>query len=522
MPPPATKKPATNPSPARGRVHLPGDDLLERMIVYWGASVVLLVCLLGVLTFLGVSRLRQQNTALCEHAAAIELLHERLIGAESTVEQLRDDLAKARAGQPAKSTTQPAARPSDARQGTRNAESREAPSGASQPAPDASEITALLDKALDPQSPPSLKNRALAEQALTKAQSAEAGESLRGEDWARLAALALLMNREDEAAMHARRAALRGVAPLAHDELVVRRLLAKSKGEEAVAAARKLAENREAGPAARLLLAQACLAQSDFAGADQALSPGVAAGALAFSDRVALGNVLVALERWGDLRQTLEALRDPPSSLQAPINLLRGIDAVQREAHAEALAIFDSLVDTLRGDYDLQVWRGVALLRARQYEASRAALTEAAQTTSRPEAWHWLGALAMETGAMEEAAANLQRALGASRKHAPSWELLGAIALNAGDLASALQDFTNAVDSNPRRAVAYFLLAIVRAKLSQPEETADCLRAALRLDASLLAVARDTPALQKMFTPEQLQALADGENNAPQSAPAMP
>lgn len=516
--PPATVRKATS----SGRVRLAGDDLLERLVVYWGASVVLLVCLLGVLSFLGVSRFRQHSAALREHAAVIESLRARLATVESGAELLRAELKAAR-GNVVGTKSSPApvapARVVDSRPARPDLRPPADGAGAAGPtAPTAPDVAGLLDKALDPRSPPGLRDRGAAQQALSAALGAENGDSVRGEDWARLAAIALLLGREDEAATHARRAALRGAPPHAYDELIVRRLLQGPDEKEALLAARKLAESPGAGVVSRLLLAEASLAVGDYAGADLAISAGLAAESFGLEDRVALGRVCIALERWSELRGALGALRDPPAGLQTEVNLLRGVEAVQREAHAEALAIFDSLVDSRRDDYLLQVWRGVALLRARQYDAARAALTDAAQQVGRPEAWHWLGALEMESGASDAASASLQRALGACRTHAPSWELLGAIALNAGDLAAALQNFANAAEVNPRRAVAHFLLSIVRAKLNQPEETASSLRAALRLDASLLAVARETPALQKMFAAEQLQALADGLEPSSQRA----
>ena len=59
-----------------------------------------------------------------------------------------------------------------------------------------------------------------------------------------------------------------------------------------------------------------------------------------------------------------------------------------------------------------------------------------------------------------------------------------------------------------RYITTHFLIAIVHAKMLQPSATADALRSAFRFDPTLLEQAGQTEVIRRLFTEEELNALA--------------
>jgi tetratricopeptide (TPR) repeat protein len=357
--------------------------------------------------------------------------------------------------------------------------------------------------------PYELADRAAAEEVLALAEQA----SLNGPTWALVAIVARLLDREDWTETSATKALAANEFPHAYYELSCRTLLAQGRTVEALVFANRLQAGRPADPNANLLQAEALHARGEFAAADLALEQIESVGQLSLPGRLRLGRLLVALERWNRLEALLGSLAQVPRESLPHLNYLRAILAIQRDRLPEALAIIENLLAEQPGDYELRTWRGVALLYARQYQAARQALAHAAEQPDRPEAWHWRGMLELRLGNPAEAIPFFQHALAASQRFAPAHEALGTISLNQGDLTTALQNLENAVAANARRGSAHLLIAVTRAKLSQPGETAEALRAALRLDPSLLEAARQTEVISQLFSADELAKLAaDGES----------
>ncbi|MBU0616840.1 MAG: tetratricopeptide repeat protein, partial [Planctomycetes bacterium] len=282
---------------------------------------------------------------------------------------------------------------------------------------------------------------------------------------------------------------------------------------EAYVFANRLYGNAPDDPRASLLLGEVSCVQHDFAAADLAIEALNGGDGLSPPDKLRLGRLLVELEHWGRLEALLSTLDQAQQADPAQLNFLRAVLAVQRDRLPEALAILDNLLADHSGDYDFQTWRGVALLTARQFQAARETLALTDTHPDRPQAWYWRGVLEVRAGSPDEAVLFFEHALAASQRYAPAWEALGTIALNRGDLPSAMQNLENAVAANPRRASAHFLIAIIHAKTLRPTATADALRTALGLDPTLLEQARETEVIRRLFTDEELEALAGGSGD---------
>lgn len=166
--------------------------------------------------------------------------------------------------------------------------------------------------------------------------------------------------------------------------------------------------------------------------------------------------------------------------------------------------------------YEITTWRGVVLMRGQQTAAARQALDAAAALRpDRPEAYYWRAMLEYREGQFEAARMFLHNALATSARFAPAWEALGQIALNADDPEAALADLQKAVESNERRAAAHFSIAIAHAKMSQRGAAAEALKTAFRLDRSYVEKAQATEVLSRLFTPDELQALATAKETSP-------
>jgi tetratricopeptide (TPR) repeat protein len=495
--------PATHPPE-----HEPPSELLYRLYALWMLSVLLLVLLVIVLTLLGTGRLRRHAVALSEQTQAIEQLRDDLSRMQQELSQLQ--AAAFTASQPSGSPRGPVTD----KQGNRVSQPAEPsqPTTNTSTSPKEQTITALLDSALAPngESGGELADPVAASQALREALENAGGQPWSGETWARLALAARLLNRDGPAEAFAENARNAQVFPRDYYAASARQMLSQGRLTEAVVFANRLyAENPDDARAA-LLLGEAYCAQGDLAAAALAVEKVDSDAVLGPRERLRLGRLLIELELWDRLEALVNTFDVAQEADPAQVNFLRAVLAIQQDRLPEALAILDQLLADSPGDYDFQTWRGVALLSARQFEAAREALKIADAHPDRPEAWYWRGVLEVRAGSPDDAIPFFEKALAASQRHAPTWEALGTIALNRGDLPAAMQDLEHAVAANPRRASAHFLIAIIHAKTLRPTATADALRTALALDPSLLEEAQQTEVIRRLFTDDELEALADG------------
>jgi len=487
----------------------PSAGVIERLYVLCIASSAALLLVIIVLTLFVAGLLRKQSDALSQ---TITKLDERLTVVEQTLAE-QEAPRVAAVPEPVETT-----RPDDESETTPGAPATgPAPAEPAEQALDDAAVNALLDRVLvaGDDLPVLLADPRAADAALQRLLQDAAQAHWSGQTWARVAVLARLLEHNDVAELYARQAAADGVLPWAYNELSARLALMGRRGAEALTFAQRLAEQAPGHPIACLLLAQAFALQGNLAAADDVLDELDNLDDLPHPDKLRLGYLLIDLERWEALGVVLDALGPLPDELIPERDYLRAVWLVQEGQLAEALAILDYLLELHPDDYDVQTWRGVALLQAGQFEAAREALAHAEQTPARPEAWYWLGVLEIEAGHPEAALPCLQRCFAASARYAPAWEALGTLALNRGDLPSALANLSNAVQLNPRRASAHFLMAIVHAKASRREEAAQALQDAFRLDQTLLETAKQTEVLTRMFAVQELENLAPAEGPVP-------
>jgi tetratricopeptide (TPR) repeat protein len=477
----------------------PSSETLTRLYALWMIGALLLVLLVVVLALLGTGRLRLHAQRISEQTDAIEQLREDL-------SRTRRELAELKAGPPARpQTAQEPSPPTTPEAAGELPDTDQTPPTATDQA-----IAGRLDAALqtDEQMGYELADPEVADQVLQEGLSEVGDATWSGRTWARLAVVARLLDRDGPADTFAHKAIATGEFPRDYYELSVQRMLAQGRATEAIVFAGRLRAERPDNPRAALLLAEAYCLQPDLAAADAVVETLDRGQDLSPSLKLRLGRLLVALERWNRLEALLNSFGEVRPEDLSQLNFLRAVLAIQRNRLAEALAIFDNLLAEHPEDYDIRTWRGVALLAARQFQAARQALAHSRAFPGRPEAWYWRGMLELRAGNDDEAVTFFEHALAASQRYAPAWEALGTIALNRGDLPTAVQNLQNAVAANPRRASTHFLLSIVHAKTLQPTATADALRTALRLDPSLLEQAQQTEVIGRLFTPEELEALA--------------
>lgn len=491
---------ATPPPPSRE----PSSDTLARLYALWMLSSFLLVLLVVVLALLGNGRLRLHAQRISEQTHAIEQLREDLSRTQRELAELQaipltqTPIDQAPAAPTVRTDQEP---PPD------QAPSTTVPA----PVPAAEALIAgLLDAALQPNDELGceLADLAAADQALQEALADTGEKPWSGKTWARLALVARLLERDGPADTFARLATAANEFPWDYYVLSAQQRIAQGRATEAIVFARRLRAERPDDPRAAVLLAEAHALQYDLAAADAAIEMLDGGQTLSPAFRLRLARLLVALERWERLGTLLDSFGEVPEADLPQLNFLRAVLAIQRDRLAEALAILDNLLADHPGDYDIQTWRGVALLSARQFQAAREALAHAEQHAGRPQAWYWRGILELRADNPDEAVPFFQKALAAAGRYAPAWEALGTLALNRGDLPAAMQNLEQAVAANPRRASTHFLIAIVHAKTLQPDATADALRSAFRLDPTLLEQARQTEVIRRLFTAEELQALA--------------
>lgn len=513
---------STVPSPPPAR--RPSNGTVERLYVLWLVSSLLLVLLVVIVALLATGQLRRQAQRISEHSQAIDSLRDDL-------SQISQELRNVQAALPytVPQLRTPPTPVDEARQPAQPIEEEPPGPQAAPPAlasPDDGAINALLQAALRPSDdlPFELADPAAAEEALRVGQDGLSHTSWAGQTWARLAVLARLLDRDLAAETFAYRAAAANVFPQAYYELSVRKLLDRQQAAEAIVFARRLVDGRPADPKGVLLLAEAHGMHDDLAAADEAIETLATIERLSLPGKLRLGRLLVALERWERLGALLDSLGEVPQPYWPRLNFLRAVLAIQRGQLAEAYAILDNLLAEPQtppqallaaDDYELRTWRGVALVYARQFEAAREALAHAQEYPERPQAWYWRGMLELHAGNADQAIPFLQYALAASQRFAPAWEALGTIALNHDDLPTALQNLSNAASYGPPRASTHLLLAILHAKASRPSETAEALRTAFGLDPSLLETARQTEVITRLFSEDQLAALASRSDVPP-------
>jgi len=509
---------APTPRPSRGS----SSVTVEHLYVLWVVSSLLLVLLAVVIALFSRGQFRRHAERISQQSQAIDELRDDLSVTRQELMNLRATLlGAAPAFRTAPASVQQPGQPA------RPVQDRPRPPGLGPPttsAPAEDVVDALLQRALRPGEdvPYELADPAAAEEALLKGLGVGDPAVWSGETWARLAAVACLLDRDELAGIFAASARAANEFPQAYYEISARKLLAQGRATEAIVFLRLLAAGRPDDPSGVLLLAEAYRLNEDLAAADVALEGLDNVEGLSLADQLRLGRLFVALERWDRLDTLLASLGEVSERAMPELNFLRATLAIQRGQLPEALAILDNLLAEQPDDYELRTWRGVTLLFAGQFQAAREALAHAQEQPDRPEAWYWSGMVELQAGNTEEAIAFLEHALAASHAFAPAWEALGTIALNEGDVSTALRNLTNAVNVNPRRAPAHFLLAIVHAKASRPRETADALRTAFRLERSFLDVAKQTEVISRMFSEDELDALASDATVVPPKSPVEP
>ena len=493
---------APRPRPRRGA--------LERLYVLWLTSTVMLV-LCAVITIV------MTRGAVASRDARLRSLEERLAQVEQSLDGVVRDEPVA---------TPPAARPATARPAapTPTATTPPPPPAPAKPLTEEA-VAARLDDVLsaEPVTPADVNDENAARNLLTDV-AAQPQAPWTAATWARLAVLARLTGDAGADVLCIRQAGAAGDPLTTYHEIVIRELLARARTREALAAAHTLLE-QGATPVARVLAATAHVANQEAGPADELLAGLTDLSTLATYDRLLLDRAHVALESWDALPGLLAGLRELPPTLLDERGFLIAVSFTRAGRTVEALAILDGLAgdDTSLDDslaesawpplrpsrYDLELWRGVTLLRASRIDTARETLTAAAELDpSRPEAQYQLGLLESRAGRDEVARMHLKNAVAASDRFAPAWEALAVLDLDADAVPAALQSLERAVSARPRRAAAHFLMAVAYAKLSQESQARDALRAALGLDISYLETAKQTEVLLRLLTPAEMEALA--------------
>lgn len=472
----------------------------------------LLVVALAITALLFYGQSRRQRALMLDQQQVIQQLAQRIDAAE------RRALATATrpADPPALPTTRPVA-PASA-PATLPVSTQPASAAATAPSRSEADVVRSLDRLLRPgaELPFELVDRDGAERLLEEIRGDAQQSRWSGATLARISVLARLLGRDGPAEWFAIRAAAAGVEPAQYHEIAVRQLLSAGRSAEASIAARRLLESGSTRPTDIALLAVSLALRGDVAGADEwlaRLKPGDIRG-LNPRDRAALAQALALVEDWDGLEATLTLLADEPEAQKPPLPLLRAVLAIQRRRLPEALGMLDQLLAQSPGDYDVQTWRGVALLEARQFAAARAALAHAERFPDRPEAWHWMGVVELRDGKPHSARPLLERSIAAAQRYAPAWEALGALELTLADsaapgeatdaqLAAAVAALSRALEANPRRSSAHFLLAVAYARQGRMDESGRSLDTAILLDQIWADAARKTPLLEAIAPPPE-------------------
>jgi tetratricopeptide (TPR) repeat protein len=551
----AAKSPEDQP-PTRSRA----PDAVERLYAYWIISTALLLFVLIIVTVYVcgtlTSQAREYNRLLSDlgnRVAALEVVSART--AIPAVPAERGESRTPPAG-PAKPAAQPGmgqpAAPPDRSEHpvpTTGEAQRSRPPADVPPAE--VEIVGLLDRAMAKgvATPFAIADQPMAEAALTSGLKYVQLADWSGVTWARLAVLARLLGRDQGADACARRAYTAGDPLTAFAQVSARVLLARGRAREAMMHAEHFADQTASSPASRLLLARVFLALENPAATDELVATFDDLGALDEGDKLTLARLDLELQHWEKLAAVMATLPRVSAELESERIFLQAVALIQQNQRlVEALSLLDFLserggtadagqpaaatpqggeeaaalqsqpvVDARRpadpppgpNDYEIATWRGVALMRGGQVEAARQVLDAAAiLRADRPEAYYWRAMLEIREGQPETAKNHLQNALATSARFAPAWETLGSLALNTGNLDAAIENLQKAVAANERLASAHFLIAVAHAKASRREPAASALQTALQLDPAYLERAQQTEVLIRLFTADELKALA--------------
>ncbi len=545
---------------ARGRA----PDAVERLYAYWIVSVALLLFVVIIVTVYVCGALSSQArdynrllTELGNRVAALEIALARPPGPAVPGERVpAHPPAPGPSNPPAQPTSAPAKpeRPSTAVEADRSRPPAEV-------APAEADIVAQLGKVLVKGAavPFVIADQAAAETLLTTALKYVQLADWSAPTWARLAVLARLLNRDQGADAFARRAYAAGDPLTDFAEVTARVLLAHGRAPDAMMHAQHFADQSDNSPTSRLLLARVYLATKNLAAADELVASIEDPAALTDVDKLTYARLCLDLQLWDRLAAVMNPLPRVPPELEDERMFLQAVALIQQNQKlVEALSLLDFLADK-GGDespaaavagkadreapgspqsrpaanarhpadpppepdgYDIATWRGVALMRGRQTETARQVLdAAAAMRADRPEAYYWRAMLEIREDQPETARNYLQNALATDARYAPAWEALGSLALNAGNLDAAVENLQKAVTANDRLASAHFLLAVAHAKASRREPAAAELQTTFQIDPAYLERAQQTEVLTRLFTADELKAMATPQ---PESAPAEP
>lgn len=515
-------------------------NMMERLYALWIVTTLALALGLVILVVYGSGLLQRQADSLQEMSRRLHTLEKELAARplsplpERAAPPTRPPRPEPGATQPATTAPQPpaagevAAAADDA--GRAPPASGDGGEGAVAPLT-ASAVEARLSELLQPGAvaPYMLVDEQAAREFLERAQAAADSATLSGAAWVRLAALAELLDESGIARRFSERAEELGAPPLAYWHVAARRRLTRSDGVGARAFALRLLDTTPRSARAQLLAAEALMVAPETAPVEaHEMLDLLDARRLTPAEQILLGRLAVRLERWELLDEVLAAreLDDAASGvaargpLQSESDLLRAIAAIRAGQHVAGLAVLDYLREQGPPTYEVDLWRAIALLDTRSYDAARHALEIVTREASRPEGWYWRGVLALRSGDTQAALPLFQAALTADSRFAPAWEAQAALALEQQDVSKAIEHLDHAIRSGPRRASAYFMLAIAFAKLSNREAAAATLRTALALDATLLDTAKATEVLNRLFSEQDFAELLDTAGSAPASAPA--
>jgi tetratricopeptide (TPR) repeat protein len=355
--------------------------------------------------------------------------------------------------------------------------------------------------------------------------------------WIQLAQLARLTGRDGLAEQMARRAGPDVDGYSDYVLLSARALLARGNPADAEPFAAMAAER--GAVAGRVLWADALWRQgaADAARAELADLEDANLAALPAYDLLRLARMLIVLEVWPPLQATADTLERVPAALTPAHGLVSAVLQLRAGNVVAGLALLDHLAarleqyaadDTLHGwdtlapdAYEVHTWRGAALLAAGQHEAAEQVLQGAIELQpDRPDAWLRLGEAALRMNETQDAIAHLERAVELGPGLAAAWEMLGMAEYRLGDTAAALSNLREAVRLDGQRSYSVLMIAVVHAERDEQEQAAAALRQALRLNPELLVQAQEAYALKRIFTPEEIQAMAEGEPATTQPAEA--
>jgi tetratricopeptide (TPR) repeat protein len=509
---------------------------VERLFVAWMVTAIALLLMITLATAYLRGVLRRQDRAL-------EALTQRVTDLEQTLGRLHAGTAPlpSSPGRPgAVSSPAPDAGGEPAPASPPPAPTRPTSGGRSAvPAPGEAVLAKRLDAVMarDATHPADVHDRQAAQALLDEVAPLAGRVAWSGPTWTRLAVLACLLDRDELAELFYRHARQAGDPATEYIEVLVRALLARGRHTETLPLAGLLQDPNLATPATNVLLGAVLLANGQPGAADEALAQIRDLSALDTRDRLLLGRLLMKLERWEPLVLVLTDLGEVPTELADERDFLTAVLMARQKRLAEALAVLDYLAahTSMRptpianvwptpqpSPYEIDVWRGYTLLQAGKLDAAATILNRAIQMdATRGDAYYVLGLLELRLPRRGQARPRLEEAVRRDPTLVAAWEALANHALDEGDTETALGALERALAVNPRRASSHFMLAIVRARLSQRDAAAQALRAAFALDDRYLGEASRAEVLLRLFTVDELEELARSALE-PESQPAVP